>query len=210
MSGTKRKNSAHSKSKSRDWKGFTEPADYYLDKDGILRTCSAWSRPENWMQINQETLTLLNSMGYQLKSAFYLHSILRARVGLSWEECLVSFQNGGKRSAQRRDELKGWSDLKDAFQGRVFGVDKEIDFRTDYDFAVFVWLKVAPYTEQVAFVKEHKRELLRYIQKELSQKPKIMARIGSFGLYRVTSITVTRASEVEFIFSLKESVMEHI
>lgn len=105
------------------------------------------------------------------------------------------------------DKKRQW--ITDATDGMVLIVEKDIDFRSN-SFSVRMSLKTMPFKKQVDYVKNNKQKLYDVLIKYISEKDLLMKKIGDFNFYYVSNITVTRASEVEFLFSLKPGIEEEL
>ena len=105
------------------------------------------------------------------------------------------------------DKKRQW--ITDATDGMVLIVEKDIDFRSN-SFSVRMSLKTIPFKKQVDYVKNNKQKLYDVLIKYISEKDLLMKKIGDFNFYYVSNITVTRASEVEFLFSLKPGIEEEL
>ena len=91
----------------------------------------------------------------------------------------------------------------------VLIVEKHIDFRAN-SFSVRMSLRQLPFEDQVNYVRENKQTLYDVLIEYLSENKSAMKKIGDFKFYYVSNITVTRASEVEFLFSLKPGIEEEL
>ena len=108
---------------------------------------------------------------------------------------------------QEREKKSQW--ITDVTNDMVLTVEKHIDFRAN-SFSVRMSLRQLPYEKQVNYVKHNKRKLYDVLIKYLSENKSAMKKIGDFNFYYVSNITVTRASEVEFLFSLKPGIEEEL
>ena len=110
------------------------------------------------------------------------------------------------RDEERRAEE--WANLNDTFDGHILGVERDIDFRTDRDFCVRVSLRSGNYYDHLAYIQRNRDRIIRYVLDTLQSRPRAMKRIGDFGFYRLSSMTVTRTMEIELIFSVKEKLVQ--
>lgn len=105
------------------------------------------------------------------------------------------------------DKKRQW--ITDATDGMVLIVEKDIDFRSN-SFSIRMSLRSIPFEDQVDYVKNNKQKLYEVLIQYISEKDSMMKKIGDFNFYYVSNITVTRASEVEFLFSLKPGIEEEL
>lgn len=103
------------------------------------------------------------------------------------------------------DNKRKW--VTDTTDGMVLMVEKDIDIRSN-SFSVRMSLRSIPFKEQVDYVKNNKQKLYNVLIEYMSEKDSMMKKIGDFNFYYVSNITVTRSSEVEFLFSLKPGIEE--
>ena len=183
----------------RTWVFCTPRISFYKSKEDTLQMVIHASLPDNWAEINAETKSLLSSLGYQLGNDTGLIQAFKKQVGNDWSSCLKYWMTHPHGETAKRKAA--WAALSARFGGVVLTAPR-VKFRTDYDFTARVSLRSLPYEEQLAFVRDHKAELFDFVCEELNKKHRLLEKIGSLNFYRA-SCTVTRSSEVEYLFSLK-------
>ena len=60
--------------------------------------------------------------------------------------------------------------------------------------------------ENYRFISENRKKFFQFVKERIEMDPRVMERIGSLNLYRLSDCVVMAASEVELIFSMKEEV----
>ena len=115
------------------------------------------------------------------------------------EKCRIQAESREKR----QKDLENWRDLEKRFGGQIIGIDKNIDvFSTGFSVRVIMRTGL-DFEERRSFIREHCRDLVKYVMNELTDSKKVMNRIGDIKFYKPTSITVLRISEVEIKFEVK-------
>lgn len=195
---------------------------FYLDNDGILQYeyDSSLRMPDSTVQsrTNKELIQYMARCGYIVKTSGDIYLIgnvliddyLYRRIGISWKACCHEFETRGSRTKKNRDrkaqKSEAWKELYDRFNGIIFGVDNEIDFRGEGDFAVYLSIKTGSYDKQMQFLRKNQGRIVEYILEELKSRQYVMSKIGDLNFYRISSATLMRSSMVEFIFSPKKEL----
>ena len=183
----------------RSWVYCTPRASFYVNEENILQMVLCADLPTNWAEVNAETEALLSNIGYKVSTQNNVFQAMKKQTGKPWPECLEYWASYTSSRYARKKEA--WAALSDRFGGVVLTAPK-VQFRTDSDFTARILLRSLPYGEQLAFVKDHQEELFAYVCEELNKKKPLLEKIGSLSFYRA-SCTMTRSSEVEYLFSPK-------
>lgn len=196
---------------------------YYVDEQNYLqcfvrrvhyyRCTVSLPTDEDQLKLNQRFIDFLMEIGYDVQSNYLYGKITISRylsrhVGHSWSDCIADLKAKfiALHTKTLSKEAAAWQPLRSKFNGFIFGVDKNIDYRTSNDFAVYVQLKCGEYETQLNFVTQYKEQIIEYVIETLQSRKQVMKKVGDFRFYEITSITLLRCSELEIIFSINKNI----
>lgn len=106
-----------------------------------------------------------------------------------------------------KEEKKRWLSLPPDFQDYIIGIDKKMIDVFPTGFTVRLLLKSGKdFKEQKKFVKEHGRDILKFVMQEIPYYPKIMKKIGDLKFYKPVEIIVLRSNELDIKFEVKGDI----
>ena len=104
------------------------------------------------------------------------------------------------------ESVKKWRALREKFDGYVIGLDKKIDVYENGFSVRVVFSSDVTFAGKKRFLKENRRDFLRWVIGEIEESPSVIRRIGSMEFYRPVEIINMRSAEVEVKFDVKEVV----
>ena len=166
--------------------------------------------PDVKKDVNGELKKMMLDFGFKNMSVDSMANKLLTFEGSTWDEFYEEMRKRGVKAVANRknfaEHKREFERIQDKFNGIILGIDSKFLFVTDKDISIRLQLRVMPYAEQMVFVRQNKKDILDFVVKYISSKPRLMSHVGAWGFWRISDIVVTRCSEVEIKFSVKKEI----
>ena len=144
----------------------------------------------------------------------WIDSSLEKSVGFGIETLLNNIKqyydaNIDGKGYMNSDERKRWCSLNSESRLHIIGLDRSFIDVYPTGFSVRLLLRTSKsFDEQKKFLKENRKDILKYVMNEIQYSKKIMKRIGDLKFYKPVEIILLRTNEVDIKFEVKGELMD--